>query len=166
MDAFTLDRIRSDANGTEREPIPVWLLPLKSSGTCVGPEFPATITVRFPQVVDGQFVIELSGATIDGARLTYDTIKQRILYGSLTLQENADRSDYAALSAQQVQAQVLRGGAWGIDTSSTISSYETSLVRTLDSKTNTTYLVPALVAKGALEGTTDPVSIVVPLIAQ
>lgn len=168
-DAQALATIRSNASSETGLQASPPILPASQSTLCVAPEFPADFVVHFPAVMDDNIIVNPSGNAIDGVTLTIDTIQQRVVAGSIHLPTDADRSDYPALSAAQVESSLLQGGITNLTGPMNVTAYDLGSIRVSDSQTNDVYLVPSLLANGIqlnTDGTTSTATIVVPLVSQ
>ncbi len=142
-----------------------------SSSTCLKPEFPSTSVVRYRSLIDERDVVRADGSYINGAEIVVDAAQGAVISGQISMFYDPERSDYAALSADQVKQLVQQGGLSGASGNITISSFDYVFYWLEDSSRDphTIYLIPSLLAKGTRSlpgGGSEPFNLVVPLLAQ
>lgn len=171
MDAPMRDALRARAALPDQSHITPPTLPSARYATCVDPEFPARVMIRYRRFADQQDIVNPDGSGIRGIELLVDVAHQSIVSGKIDLVSDPDRSDYPAISAVQAAQSLLHGGISGVDGTISISGYSRVLLRVQDSATphGPTYFIPSLLAVGtrtAADGSTSETRIVVPLLAQ
>ena len=141
--------------------------PKDENSTCLPAQFPSRLPVIFDLVIDKRNITSADGKTEIGGFLIFNAQTLAVEYGWITLSAEPARSDYPAISEQQMRANMLNGGLGGepegiVDINETFFSF-VRLDRS--NKYNYTYLVPALVGSGiqTINGTEIPYNIVVPL---
>lgn len=171
MDRATLVRIRSIAS---TDPLISDSLPPLSTANeteCSGTEFPNQIAVRYHALVDALDVVGANGRFVNGVEIVVDTLRRTVTAGNITLWGDPDRSDYPALTPQEVSTKLMSGGLSTISGTTTISSYDIRLYEMHDDAGAIpyTYLMPSVVAEGTREyadGHLEATNIVVPLLRQ
>ena len=144
-------------------------LPSAKNTTCVSPEFPSRVVVRYHALVDGRDILMPDGRFVDGAELVVDATRGKVVAGRITLFPNPDRSDYPALPLATM-LKALAGTPDGSATT-TLSAWSLASMRVdaFDGAIRTTYLIPSLVGEGSRvtpDGVSTPARIVLPLLAQ
>ncbi len=169
MDTATLTRIH--AIGTSEPllasgPPP---LPLAASTTCVTPEFPSRVVVRYHALVDQRDVVTTDARSVDGIDLVLDTTSGKVIDGHLNLYSDPDRSDYPAITAEEAKQRLLSGGLSKLSGSAIITQIDFASLQFEEDRSGirTIYLIPSLFASGqrtASDGTVSAVSFIVPLV--
>lgn len=144
-------------------------IPETAKATCVSPEFPSKLVVRYRALVDQRDVVASDGKYINGVELVVDTANDVVIGGRMSLYANPDRSDYPALSATEAEDALLAGGLSGASGDVTVTQIQFALYRLNDTKaiSKRTYLIPSLLAFGTRvksDGSIEPFRIVVPLL--
>ena len=163
MDNATLYSIRETAASVSLLSGTPPSLPLANSVTCTGTEFPARVVVRYHAMMDELDVVKSTGEYVQGAELIVDTLQHQVISGKIILTNDAERSDYNALNAQQVTAALQKGGLTGTQGALTLNTYSIVLLKVNE------YLIPSLKAVGSrinTNGDTEPIQLVVPLLAR
>ncbi|MBD3281962.1 hypothetical protein GF391_04425 [Candidatus Uhrbacteria bacterium] len=141
--------------------------PASVSAACLQAQYPSRIPVTFDLVIDKRNIIGKDGKTEVGGFLVLNARNLAVEYGWLTLSAEPARSDYPAITEQQMRANMLNGGLGGepegmVDINETFFSF-----MRLDTgdEYSFKYLIPALVGSGiqTISGTEIPYNIVVPL---
>jgi hypothetical protein len=141
--------------------------PPDAATLCISPQFPSRIPITFDLVIDERNIINSNGQSEIGGFLILNTNTLDVEYAWITLSATPVRSDYPAISADEMRQNMINGGLGG-STSGSIDINETffAFVR-LDTgdEYSYKYLVPALIGSGTktLSGTKTPYNIVVPL---
>ena len=141
------------------------------SGACVKSEFPSRTVIAYRALIDEQDVVRPDGSYLDGAEIAIDASRNVVSDGRLNLYYDPERSDYPALTQDQVLTLLDQGGLSGATGQMTMTDYDFVFLRVDDSRVlpNDVYLIPSILAKGTrtlADGTTAPFNIVVPLLAQ
>lgn len=144
-------------------------LPRNDGASCVPPEFPSRMVVRFSAMQDGQSILHDDGSPYHGATLLVDAATGDVASGWFTVPVDPDRSDYPALTLDEARARMARGGQGGTPNGDvTIDAITFEWTRVDDGRIpRTDYLYPALVGSGSItypDKTTSPYRIVVPLV--
>ena len=175
MDDKTLSAMRAFGlkSGAGGELAPA--LPLRGLGArCLNPEFPALQAVNYSAARDEQLVLDRQGESALAARLVVNVKDSSVQSGWLELQPELDRSNYPALSGNEVLERLRAGGLQPLSGSSpeltiTYDSFLLGLYRhevTLDEQPRS-YFIPALWARGTArraDGSATGYATVVPLV--
>jgi hypothetical protein len=141
--------------------------PSDAATACLDIKYPSRIPVTFDLVVDERNIIDSSGTSNIGGFLIVNAQTLEVEYGWITLSATPARSDYPAISAEDMRKNLLNGGLGG-EPSGSIDINETFFAfieLESNDKFGYQYLVPALVGSGTktLSGNATPYNIVVPL---
>lgn len=147
---------------------PPWL-PSSTTTGCVT-AYPSALPVSFESLVDGWNVLDKYGQPELGGQIMVNSLTGGVISGWMVLPVEPQRSDYAAISNQDLKNLIEKGGLAGsLPGFKEVNNYSFAFVRL--PKTDAygyEYLTPALVAETTR--TTDqgsvPYRIVVPLIKQ
>jgi hypothetical protein len=138
-----------------------------STNNCVTKQFPSRIPVTYNLIIDERNVLDKDGQAQIGGFLIMNAQTLKIEYGWITLSANPVRSDYPAISAEEMRKNLLNGGLGGkIAGTMDINEVFFAFYRLNDeSSYDYQYLVPALIGSGTqtLDGAKIPYNIVVPL---
>lgn len=169
MNAQSLLTIRSLGDPLAAPEKPPLTLPPQRDATCLNPEFPPHLVVRFNAMQDGQAILHGDGSSRYGAIIVVNAATEEVMSGWFTLPVDPERSDYPTLTPDEVRDRLARGGQGGTPngevtiTAATFEWYAMNDGR----EPKTEYLYPAIVGHGAIKypnGTTSPYTIVVPVI--
>ncbi|MDF1496453.1 MAG: hypothetical protein P1P90_00145 [Patescibacteria group bacterium] len=141
--------------------------PPDETDNCLEPQFPSRIPITFDLVIDERNIVSANGRSEIGGFLIFNAQNLSVEYGWITFSANPGRSDYPAISAEQMRQNMLNGGLGGapngsVDINETFFAF---MELEPDTDYDYRYLVPALVGSGTktLDGATTPYNIVVPL---
>lgn len=150
-------------------------LPLRSHAACVKEEFPNMQTVEFHLTKDAQDVFDRMGARITGARAFVRASDMSVIRGWFLLNQDVERSNYPAITSEDLTAQLLLGGIGGFgelprNASVEFTKFETGLYAhqaSADGIPRTFYL-PAIRALGSIttENASDSFAVIVPLVRE
>lgn len=184
MDQKSLDAIREFTHLSAEDAVLPSLPKRDSVSRCLNPEFPAIQMIRYPKLRDGLPVIDWRGQPIMAAWLYINVKRDRAIYASFELPTELDRSNYPALSSDEVLARLKAGGLNpppAIETSASSSpatvTFNDLTLALLEYRTDDTlshangqrrfFFIPALSARGQIrymDGTTSSYTTLVPLI--
>jgi hypothetical protein len=138
-----------------------------NTGNCVAKQFPSRIPITYDLVIDERNILGADGKAQIGGFLIMNASTLKIEYGWITLTANPVRSDYPAITAEEMRKALLNGGLGGkIAGTMDINEVFFAFYRLNDeSSYNYQYLTPALIGSGiqTLDGAKIPYNIVVPL---
>lgn len=150
-------------------------LPLRSHAACVKEEFPNIQTVEFHLTKDAQDVFNRMGARVTGARVFVRASDMSVIRGWFLLDQDVERSNYPAITSEDLTAQLLLGGVGGFgelprNASVEFTKFETGLYAhqaSTDGIPRTFYL-PAIRALGsiAVENAINAFVVIVPLVRE
>ncbi len=171
MDAAAVHAVREFAAQQVRSSVSLPILPFTKDGNCVAPEFPAVQHVSFPALMDGRLATFADGTPVVTAELELDAARTTVMSGSIAVFDDADRSDYPAVTAAQLRASMEAGGLSGTTGSVKLTSFEIQALLVEDAAHDPLirYLVPDVIGLGIRtrpDGNTEPFRIVVPLVAR
>jgi len=134
---------------------------------CVNNQFPSRIPISFDLVTDERNIMNQNGQSEIGGGLVLNAATLKVEYGWLTLSASPARSEYPAISADQMRQDLLNGGLGGavagsVDINETFFAF---IELPTNNEYGYKYLAPALVGSGVqnLNGAKIPYNIVVPL---
>lgn len=141
--------------------------PSTTLDSCLKTQYPSRIPVTFDIVIDERNIINENGQTEIGGFLILNGNTLQVEYGWLTLPASPARSDYPAITENEMRTNLLNGGLGGAPQGSVeINETFFAFIR-LDSgdEYNYKYLVPALIGSGTqtFNNVKNPYNIVVPL---
>jgi len=149
------------------EPLPA--LPTTALQQCTT-AYPTLIPVSFERLVDGANIVDQDGLPEYGGQVLVNATSGAMISGWLALTADPQRSDYAAISKEDMRKLMENGGLGGPQTGfNEVTASSFALVRLPKSNAyDDEYLVPSVV--GEAQRTTDwgisPYRIVVPLVKQ
>lgn len=170
MDAETVRRIRGIAAS---DPLlaggPPALAP--DTSRCAKPEFPARTAVRYRALLDERDVVRSDGSYVDGAAIVVDHTDKSVVAGRIEMFYDPERSDYPALTNEQVMDLLGRGGLSGASGQIELTTLDFVFLRLEDAATDprTVYLIPSVMGKGTrtrTDGQAEAFNVVAPLLAQ
>ena len=127
-------------------------LPEIGKVSCLNAELPARITVRINATQDGQAIYSDDGTPYPAAILVVDAVSLEVVSGSFIAGADPDRSDYPALSFEEVRRRLAQGGQGGTpqgDVTIDDAAFEWYRIESREDPP-TSYLFPALVGSGAI----------------
>ncbi len=141
--------------------------PQAELNNCTDNTYPSRIPVTFDLVIDDKNIMDEKGKSEIGGYIIFNASTLEVEYAWITLAATPARSDYPAITAQQMRQNMLNGGLGG-QPQGTVEINETFFAfYRLDTgdEYSYKYLVPALVGSGTqtISGTEAPYNIVVPL---
>lgn len=141
--------------------------PTPEQSDCSNNAYPSRIPVTFDLVIDERNIMDEKGRSEIGGYLILNADSLEVEYAWITLAATPARSDYQAISAEQMRQNLLNGGLGG-EPEGTVEIQETFFAfYRLDTgdEYSYKYLVPAIVGSGTqnISGTEIPYNIVVPL---
>ncbi len=141
--------------------------PAINTANCVAKQFPSRIPITYNLVVDARNILSADGKAQSGGFLIMNAETLKIEYGWITLTASPARSDYPAITAQEMREHLLNGGLGGkIEGTMDINEVFFGFYRlNEESSYDYQYLAPALIGTGiqTLNGAKIPYNIVVPL---
>jgi hypothetical protein len=144
-------------------------LPGTTTTNCVA-SYPSTLPVSFETLVDGWNVLDKYGQPEQGGQVMVNTATGEVVSGWMTLPADPQRSDYPAISNQELMALIERGGLVGpLPGTKEVTNYSFGFARLPKTQAyGYEYLTPALVAETTrlTDKGPEPYRIVVPLIKQ
>lgn len=147
---------------------PPWLPNTTTTG-CVT-AYPSALPVSFERLVDGWNILDKYGQPELGGQIMVNGTTGGMISGWMTLPVDPQRSDYPAISNQDLQNLIEQGGLVGsLPGFKEINGYSFAFVRLPKTQTyDYEYLTPALVAETTRSTDQEPAlyRIVVPLIKQ
>jgi len=144
-------------------------LPTDAPQNCVK-AFPTVIPVSFERLVDGANIVDRDGLPEYGGQVLVNATSGAMISGWLALTADPQRSDYTAITKDEMRKLMENGGLGGPQTGfNEVTASSFALVRLPKSNAyDDEYLVPSVV--GEAQRTTDwgvsPYRIVVPLVKQ
>lgn len=175
MDDKTLAAMRAYRQKDGKDGATAPPLPLRDTGArCLNPEFPTLQVVDYSATRDEQLVLDRHGETVLAARFVLNAKDGSAQSGWYELQPELDRSNYPALSGNEVLERLRAGGLNPLAGSApgltvTFDSFVLGLYRhevTLDGQPRS-YFIPALWARGTArraDGSVSGYATVVPLV--
>jgi len=170
MDTATVKQIRSIAAS---DPLlaggPPPLVP--DAGGCAKAEFPSRTAVRYHALLDERDIVRADGSYVNGAEIVVDQSNKSIVSGKINLFYDPERSDYPALTNNQVIDALERGGLSGATGDIEVTTLDFVFLRLEDTSVSppSVYLIPSVMGKGTRarpDGQTQAFNIVTPLLAQ
>ncbi len=142
--------------------------PLSSNTeNCVAKQFPSRIPITYNLIIDDRNILSADGKAQIGGFLIMNAKTLKIEYGWITLTTNPARSDYPAITVEEMRESLLNGGLGGkIEGTMDIDKVFFGFYPLNgESSYNFQYLTPALIGSGiqTLDGAKIPYNIVVPL---
>jgi hypothetical protein len=152
VDKDALQTIRVMATMTDLRQSDLPKLPNAGKTLCLNSEYPSRITVRINATQDGQAIFSDDGTPYPAAILVVDAVSLEVVFGSFIAGADPDRSDYPALSFEEVRRRLAQGGQGGTPQGDvTIEDVAFEWYR-IESREDppTSYLYPALVGSGMI----------------
>ncbi|MEK7655280.1 MAG: hypothetical protein AAB386_01195 [Patescibacteria group bacterium] len=152
VDKEALQTIRVMATMTDLRQSDLPKLPEIGKVSCLNAELPARITVRINATQDGQAIYSDDGTPYPAAILVVDAVSLEVVSGSFIAGADPDRSDYPALSFEEVRRRLAQGGQGGTpqgDVTIDDAAFEWYRIESREDPP-TSYLFPALVGSGAI----------------
>ncbi len=152
IDKEALQTIRVMATMTDLKQSDLPKLPQAEKVLCLNSELPSRITARINATQDGQAIYSDDGTPYPAAILAVDAISLEVVSGSFIAGADPDRSDYPALSFEEVRRRLAQGGQGGTpqgDVTIDDAAFEWYRIESREDPP-TSYLYPALVGSGTI----------------
>ncbi len=134
--------------------------------SCADPAYPTLIPITFERIVDQRNVLQQNGAPELGGKLFYDTYTDKIYSGWILIQSDPQRSDYPAITEQEMRSYLENGGISGLPQGNAdIQKTSFAFYRFPTAPYQAEIMVPALVGDGyqTVNSQQIPFRVVVPL---
>ena len=134
--------------------------------SCADSVYPTLIPITFERMVDQRNVLQQNGAPELGGKLLYNTYTNKIYSGWLLIQSDPQRSDYPAITEQEMRSFLEKGGISGLPQgNANIQKTSFAFYKFPSMPYQTEIMVPALVGDGyqTVNSEQIPFRVVVPL---